>query len=295
MQNGGLRTKGITKTAVSEKPLITVVTVVYNGAETLEQTILSVVNQTYDNIEYIIIDGSSTDGTLDIIKKYEDKIDYWQSEPDKGIYDAMNKGIKLANGNWIYILGSDDFLVDKEILQNVKQYFLSDYDVICGTVWSVNRYGFQYPFENNYNCTIDDDIKNGISAPHQGIFIRKEIMNKYLFDCRFKIASDFKLNIQLWTDNSLKILKIKNKIAYYSCEGTSSRTVQQRKEETICILKELKLDNLISIYFKTKENVFFSRIKMFLIDTKLFMYVKFLFHKLYKHNCRWEKCPYCHK
>ena len=85
MQNGGLRKKNIIKTNKNGKTLITIVTVVYNGSTTLEETIQSILTQTYDNLEYIIIDGGSTDGTIDIIKKYEDRIDYWQSEPDIGI------------------------------------------------------------------------------------------------------------------------------------------------------------------------------------------------------------------
>ena len=89
-------------------PLITIITVAYNAVKDIENTILSVLNQTYPNIEYIIIDGGSTDGTLDIIKKYEDKISYWVSEPDKGIYDAMNKGIVKANGDYLFFLGADD-------------------------------------------------------------------------------------------------------------------------------------------------------------------------------------------
>ena len=84
-----------------DSPLITVVTVVFNDVQHIEETILSVVNQTYPNIEYIIIDGCSTDGTVDIIKKYEERIAYWVSEPDQGIYDAMNKGIQKATGEWI--------------------------------------------------------------------------------------------------------------------------------------------------------------------------------------------------
>ncbi len=86
---------------IDSLPLITVITVVYNGEKYLEETIQSVINQTYPNVEYIIIDGGSTDETIDIIKKYEDKIDLWISEKDEGIYDAMNKGIYLATGQWV--------------------------------------------------------------------------------------------------------------------------------------------------------------------------------------------------
>lgn len=91
------------------KPLITVVTVVYNGEQFLEETILSVINQNYDNVEYIIIDGGSTDGTLDIIKKYEHAIDYWVSEKDKGMYDGLSKGFVLGTGKWMAYINAGDF------------------------------------------------------------------------------------------------------------------------------------------------------------------------------------------
>ena len=94
---------------------ISIVTVSFNAVKTIEQTILSVINQTYENIEYIIIDGGSTDGTIDIIKKYEDQISYWVSEKDKGIYDAMNKGIDIATGDYVYFIQSADVL-NKNIL-----------------------------------------------------------------------------------------------------------------------------------------------------------------------------------
>lgn len=291
MINGGLRTKGITKNSTAEKPLISVVTVVYNGEKTLEQTILSVVNQTYNNVEYIIIDGGSKDNTLDIIKKYEDKIDYWQSEPDKGIYDAMNKGIKLATGEFIYILGCDDFLIDKDIFENIKIYLNINNDVVCGNVWSVNNKAFQYEFNNNYDNTIAEDLQKGISAPHQGIFIRRSIMNNYLFDTKYQIAADYKLNLQLWTDKNIKILKIKDKIAYYNIEGTSGKTMEQRKAETIDILKEFNLEHCIDNYLKHHKSP--SRIKSNIVNSYCYNVIKLYLKKLQKHACQWEKCPYC--
>jgi len=105
---GGLRTQGNFKASHPNKPLITVVTAVFNCDAMLEKSILSVINQTYDNVEYIIIDGCSTDGTVDLIRQYEHAIDYWVSEPDNGIYDAWNKGLRLASGEWIAFLGGDD-------------------------------------------------------------------------------------------------------------------------------------------------------------------------------------------
>ena len=123
-----------------DSPLITVVTVVFNDVQHIEDTILSVVNQTYPNIEYIIIDGGSTDGTVDIIKKYEERIAYWVSEPDKGIYDAMNKGIQKATGEWINFMNAGDEFVDANVLD--KLFFaktVANVDVIYGNTVRVSR------------------------------------------------------------------------------------------------------------------------------------------------------------
>jgi cellulose synthase/poly-beta-1,6-N-acetylglucosamine synthase-like glycosyltransferase len=112
-EKGGLRTKGYFKRSYDEAsglsdnsplPLVTIITVVFNGEKYLEQTIQSVINQAYDNVEYIVIDGGSTDGTVDIIRKYENQIDYWVSEPDGGLYHAINKGITLCMGRLVGII-----------------------------------------------------------------------------------------------------------------------------------------------------------------------------------------------
>src|SRR3569832_1036414 len=110
IQEGGTRLQGVNKKSEPGKPLITVITVVFNGAATLENAIQCVARQTYDNVEYVIFDGASADGTLDIIKKYEHTIDYWLSEPDCGIYEAFNKAISRVSGEYYLVLGCDDEL-----------------------------------------------------------------------------------------------------------------------------------------------------------------------------------------
>ena len=138
---GGLRTKNIKKENSDTKPLITLITVVKNNQKFMEETILSVLKQKYSNYEYIVIDGGSTDRTLEIIKKYEDKIDFWVSENDEGIYDGFNKGLSYASGDLIGFVNSDDVLTDDalEILfKYYKQY--PNVDFFFGSVkkhWAV--------------------------------------------------------------------------------------------------------------------------------------------------------------
>lgn len=189
MISGGIRTKGIAKTNTVEKPLISVITVVFNGEKTLEQTILSVVNQTYDNVEYIIVDGGSKDSTLDIIKKYEDKIDYWQSEPDKGIYDAMNKGIGLATGDYVAILNSDDFyeLNACEIIKN--EILKQEYDVYHAIERFIDDDG------NIVNLYSGSKYQlNKQCLAHETCFIKKSLYEVYKYNEKdFKSAADYDL------------------------------------------------------------------------------------------------------
>jgi glycosyltransferase involved in cell wall biosynthesis len=163
-------------------------TVVYNGAKHLEDTIRSVINQIYPNVEYIIIDGGSTDGTIDIIKKYEDYIDYWVSEPDKGIYDAMNKGINISFGEWLNMLNSGDSYYNFMVIENI---FLKEIDMdiygIAGN-WVCDYKGNIILYLTNPYKILE---KPGWHINHQAFFYRKithKILGLYSID--YRIASD---------------------------------------------------------------------------------------------------------
>jgi len=173
-------------------PLISIITVVYNGEKYLEGTIKSVINQTYPNIEHIIIDGGSTDRTLDIIKKYEDYIDYWVSEKDNGIYDAMNKGLKLSFGRYISILNSDDFYKKDAIKKSIEAILENKVDYSIANVrFSDNSIVKPiFPLE----CKIYQEMP----YPHVSAVISNKVYKEVgLFDEKFKIAGDHDMAVRI--------------------------------------------------------------------------------------------------
>jgi len=186
---GGLRTKGYFKKSFNDKSLVSVITVVFNGKEHLGQTIKSVINQTYDNVEYIIIDGGSTDGTLDIIKKYEEAVDYWVSEPDEGIYDAMNKGIDVASGEWIWMLNADDYLINDAI----RTVFL---EKTTNFPDSVAVYGCLIKSFEGFDLIIGERRlsykEKIIRFNHPATIIHRSLFKKYgNFDTTYRYSSDY--------------------------------------------------------------------------------------------------------
>ena len=198
------------------KPLISVITVVFNGKNHIEQAIRSVIEQTYDNIEYIIIDGGSTDGTLDVIKQYQEAIDYWVSETDHGVYDAMNKGIQLSKGEYILFLGCDDHLfnVFHEIVYSFQEKTVSYYgDVILSK--NKKKYGGKfYPLKLF--------IKN---IPHQAIFYSKHVFDDFKFDCKYITVADYALNLKIFSNKKYGLKYIPQTIAYYNNEHGISSTL----------------------------------------------------------------------
>lgn len=189
---GGLRMQGYFKHNEPDKPLISVITVVFNGEKYLEQTIRSVIEQSYDNVEYIIIDGGSTDRTLDIIRGYEGQIDYWVSEPDKGISDAFNKGISLCTGEIIGIINADDWY-EPNAINSLSPHILK-YDVIYGNMalWTTD-------FASNMPHIDHENLKINMSLCHPSIFIRRKSYKRHgTYNCTFHYAMDYDLLLRLY-------------------------------------------------------------------------------------------------
>lgn len=169
---------------MKSKPLISIITAVYNGEKTLEKTIQSVINQTYENIEFIIIDGGSSDRTVDIIKKYEDKIDYWVSEKDRGISDAFNKGILASKGDYINFQGDSDIFVSNSVIEEIFKNIDSSEDMlVCGRVNVLSPQGkiiHTTASKKNFN---KKELLKHMALPHQGLFTHRKLFEKYgLFD-----------------------------------------------------------------------------------------------------------------
>lgn len=184
---GGLRTKNINKISKVNEPLVSIITVVFNGQKHIEQTIKSVLGQTYKNVEYIIIDGNSMDGTIDIIKSYDEQLDFWISEPDRGIYEAMNKGIVHAKGEIIGIINADDYYEPDAIKYIVDSHLINKADIYYGDMKIIDGKGA--------GNIVKPDISKMNEKPsifHPTCFVRKDVYDHAgLFDIRYKISSDY--------------------------------------------------------------------------------------------------------
>ena len=168
------------------KPKISVITVVYNSAPLLQATIDSIAGQSYPNLEYIVVDGGSTDGTVDIIQANADKIARWVSEQDQGIYDAMNKGVRMATGDWINFINAGDSLLGTNVIADVVLLMESDADIVYGRTVSRMEFG-------DFLLTPKplEQISNGMVFGHPSSFVRRELLQQTPFDTSFRIAADY--------------------------------------------------------------------------------------------------------
>jgi acetyltransferase-like isoleucine patch superfamily enzyme len=222
---GGLRTENIIKKSTENMPLITVVTVVYNGSKALEETILSVINQTYQNIEYIIVDGATTDNTLEIIKKYEDKIDYWISESDDGLYYAMNKGIDLATGEWINFMNSGDKFTSENIIEEIffeKSY--KDVNILYGDSTEITKSEIITKFSHG-NVLL---LSNGPIYRNGASFVRTVVHQNNKFDIaktkKLGFALDYELIYRLFRQG-FNFFYIPINILTYNQTGISNNVI----------------------------------------------------------------------
>ncbi len=187
---GGLRYQGYFKCGTPQKPLFTIITTVFNGSLHLERSIQSVINQQYDNIEYIVVDGGSSDGSVEIIKKYEHAIDLWVSERDAGIYDAMNKGVSLSSGDMISFINSDDWL-EPDCLKHVAKHYDEKVDYVAGSINVIPGKGKKKARVSPVSIPAKLSSLKGMPFPHPALFVNRRVFSEIgLFDKRFRIAGD---------------------------------------------------------------------------------------------------------
>ena len=226
---------------MSNPPLISIITVVYNDVSGIERTLLSAIGQNALNYELIVVDGNSVDGTLDVIKKYLDSIDILISEPDKGLYDAMNKGLNVARGKWIFFLNSRDFLLGQRTLLEVQPYLDEKYDVVHFNCKVTNDNGDSINVRRfPKNIT---EIKQWPCIQHQSVFTKKTAIQQMSgFNLDYKILSDYELFLKLYVEGFSFIFHHDIYVSNYNSQGISAQ-----KDSINIIIKELKLIQLFHL------------------------------------------------
>ena len=226
---------------------ISIITVSYNSADTIEETILSVLNQSYDNLEYIIVDGQSTDGTLPILKKYESKLAKIVSEPDKGLYDALNKGIDLASGDIIGFLHSDDFYVHNDVIKHYAQTFSEKKtDAVYSDLYYVDKDDpdkiIRKWKSGKYKA---NSFLNGWMPPHPTFFVRKEIYQRLgKFNTDFRTAADYELMLRFIYRYGISIAYLQEFTVKMRIGGKSNLSVENRVNANMEDRKAWKINGL---------------------------------------------------
>ncbi len=237
MQEGGIRLKPkLSRQYVENKPVISIITVVYNSEKWIEKTIQSIINQSYVNIEYIVVDGDSEDQTVEIIKKYTDYIDYWVSEFDNGLYDAMNKGLNLATGDYVWFINSGDLIYSLTSLNQILSKETSFADFYYGETLLIDENEkpigmrrHKAPQELNWMS-----FAKGMKVSHQAMIVKKEIVQPYVL--KYNYSADYD-----WAVKALKRAEtIKNTnlvLAKFMDGGMTSQYLFPSLKERFSIMK----------------------------------------------------------
>ena len=236
---------------------ISIITVALNNVEYIEACIQSVINQDYENIEYIVIDGGSTDGTLDIIKRYEEKIKIWISEPDEGIYNAINKGIGMSRGDIIGLLHSDDLYIDEHVINNVVREFSKDnVDSVYADLVYVEKNNIK-KVVRYYDSSVFQISKfaYGWMSAHPTCFIKKNVYDKYgLYKTDYIIAADYELLVRFFAKHRVSYSYLPKVIVKMRRGGLSTRNFKSNvilNREIVRACRENGIEtNIFKVYSK---------------------------------------------
>lgn len=222
-------------------PFFSIITINFNNNEGLQKTVQSVLAQSCDDYEYIVIDGGSTDGSKEYLQKNTSHFTYWVSEPDNGCYHAMNKGIKMAKGEYLIFMNSGDHFYTDTVLEEVEKMNLKE-DVVCGNMFlSLGCVNF-----GPQDITMRFFYEGGL--PHQACFIKREIQQKHLYDESLRIVSDWKFFLKTLIVENRSYRKIELVISWFDFNGISSTHRDLEKKERDSVIRSMFPDRVLKDY-----------------------------------------------
>ena len=226
---------------------VSIIVSVLNNKSTIASAINSIISQDYDDIECIIIDAGSTDGTIDIIKGFSDRIDAFISEPDKGIYDGLNKGVSLATGNVIAFLHSDDVYANETVISDIVNCFDNGTQGVYGDLVYTDKADVNKVFRYWKSCDFSTSLlSKGWMPPHPTLFLRREVYQKYgVFDTSFKIAGDYDFMLRILKDN-ITVKYLPQVLYRMRVGGESNRSIKNildKSKEDLRAMRKNKINN----------------------------------------------------
>lgn len=239
---------------------ISIITSVYNNCETINDAIESVLSQTYPDVEYIIIDGASKDGTIDIIRQYEGQISTLLSEPDRGIYDGLNKGVERATGDVIAFLHSDDLYNDPDVITRVAEAFNSTgADAVYGDLIYTPKADTSKILRYWKSCDFTPDLlKKGWMPAHPTFFVRRELYERYgVFDTSFRIAADYDFMLRILS-RGIKTHYLPNVLYKMRVGGESNKSIRniiQKSREDLRALRKNEIGGVGSLIIKNLSKI----------------------------------------
>lgn len=259
---------------ILKRKTFSIVTVVFNARDLIEKTMNTIFSQTFNDYEYIVIDGNSTDGTMSVIQKFRDKIDIVISEPDNGIYDAMNKAISMASGKYINFMNCGDYFVDSNVLQVVSEKISSNPDVAYGNT-IINTIVGKYLIRPE---KVEDTIMKQMPFCHQSTFVKADVARQHPFDLSYKVTADYNMFMQLYKEGKT-FLYIDYPIAIYQ---NDSEVVDHKSYKRV--LEAARVNKMFKTRAKAYIRLVGGYLRSVLPDSIYRMYRKYKYYR----NPRYE-------